>query len=82
MLPSSLAVIVAGLVLGMLALVAFAWAWRRGQFARLDAQALVIFDQRDLRLERPWERPDQRAERRELYGPPLPPAKGEWGSAG
>ncbi len=81
MFPSSLAVLGVGLLLGFLALAAFAWAWRRGQFHELRRQAHVIFDDRDLRLERPWETPDQRAEREERYGPLIEPSPGEWGGA-
>ena len=81
MFPASLAVIVTGLVLGMIALCAFAWAWWRGQFDDLDAQSRVIFDERDYRLERPWETAAQREERERLYGEPVPPRPGEWGGA-
>lgn len=82
MFPSSLAVVLTGLFLGAIALAAFAWAWRRGQFEHLDAQAHVIFDPRDYRLERPWETEAQREERRRLYGEPVEPEPGEWGGAG
>ena len=79
MFPSSLAVIGAGLVIGVLALAAFAWAWRSGAFRHLDRQAAVILDDRDLRLERPWESPRQRDERIAAFGEPLPPGTSEWG---
>lgn len=79
MFPSSLAVIGAGLVLGVVALLAFWWAWRSGAFHQLDAQSRVILDERDLRLERPWESPEQRAERVLAHGPAVPPRRGEWG---
>ena len=82
MVPSSTAVVVTLLLLGGLALFAFAWAWRRGHFTRLDEQARVIFDARDLRLARPWETPAQQAERRRRYGAPETPAPGEWGGSG
>lgn len=81
MFPSSLVVILTGLFMGALALSAFAWAWRRGHFDRLDAQARVIFDERDHRLERPWESPDEREARRLAYGELLEPEPGEWGGA-
>jgi cbb3-type cytochrome oxidase maturation protein len=79
--PSSLAVIAAGLVLGLVALAAFAWAWRTGAFRQLDRQARIILDDQDLRLQRPWESPHQQAERVALYGEPLPPRPSEWGDA-
>jgi cbb3-type cytochrome oxidase maturation protein len=79
MLPSSFVVLLTGVVLGGLGLLAFAWAWRRGHFGDLDAQSRVIFDERDYRLERPWESPEQREERRRLYGEALAPEPGEWG---
>lgn len=82
MIPASLAVILAGLVMGFVALVAFVWAWRKGHFDHLDAQARVIFDARDYRLERPWESAAQREERRRMYGEPIVPEPGEWGGAG
>lgn len=81
MFPSSLAVILAGLVMGGSALAAFAWAWRRGQFDELDARATVILDEQDLRMERPWESPLQTAARRSEHGPLLPAPAGEWGGA-
>ncbi|HEX7049046.1 MAG TPA: cbb3-type cytochrome oxidase assembly protein [Longimicrobiales bacterium] len=82
MLPSSLTVLVTGLVLGCVALAAFAWAWRAGHLDDFDAQARVIFEPRDWRLERPWEGPAERAEREARYGPLIPPEPGEWGGAG
>jgi len=81
MLPSSLAVILTGLILGLAALAVFFWALRRGHFDDLDQQSRVILDARDLRLERPWETAAQREERRRLYGEPEKPDAGEWGGA-
>jgi len=81
MLPSSLAVLVTGAILGGLALGAFAWAWRRGHFDDIERQAHALFDERDYRLERPWESPAEQEERRRLYGEPLAPEPGEWGGA-
>jgi cbb3-type cytochrome oxidase maturation protein len=43
----SLTGLLAGLALGVLALAGFAWAWRRGQFDRLDEQAHLVFESRD-----------------------------------
>ena len=79
MLPSSLAVVLTGLGMGLLALAAFAWGWRRGQYRNLRDQARVIFEPRDERLERSWETPAQRAQREREFGPLIPPAPGEWG---
>lgn len=81
MFPSSLAVVLTGLLFGVLALVVFAWAWRRGQFRNLDDQARVIFEPRDYLYERPWETPEQRAQRVLEYGPLIRPVPGEWGGA-
>ncbi|HEX5831198.1 MAG TPA: hypothetical protein VFY16_09465 [Gemmatimonadaceae bacterium] len=79
MIPSSLPVIVATAALTLLAAAVLAWALRRGFFRDLEAQARVIFDPRDLRLERPWETPVQRLQREVTYGEPLAPDDGEWG---
>lgn len=79
MFPSSLAVILVGLLLGGVALAAFAWAWRAGAFHHLDRQARVILDERDLRLERPWESPEQRRARIAAHGASLPARPSEWG---
>jgi cbb3-type cytochrome oxidase maturation protein len=81
MFPSSLAVVITGLVLGGISLAAFGWAWLRGQFNHLDVQSRVILEQRDYQLERPWETPLQRAERSAGHGPLLEPTAGEWGGA-
>jgi hypothetical protein len=80
-IASSLAVILATLALGVVALAAFIAAWWRGHFRDLDAQARVIFDTRELRFARPWETPAQRIERETTYGAPLPARRGEWGGA-
>jgi nitrogen fixation-related uncharacterized protein len=81
MLPSSLVVVLTGLALGALALLAFAWGWRRGHFSNLDEQARVLFEPRDCLVSRPWETPRQRAERIRQYGVPVQPDRGEWGGA-
>ncbi len=81
MIPSSLVVIIATAVLTLAAALVLGWAWRRGFFADLDGQARVIFEPRDFRLERPWETAVQRVEREAAFGPPVPPAPGEWGGA-
>jgi len=79
MFPSSLVVVLTGLGFGLLALAAFAWGWRRGQYRDLSAQARVIFDARDMRLDRPWETAQQRAERAREFGALEPAPPGEWG---
>jgi cbb3-type cytochrome oxidase maturation protein len=81
MFPSSLAVILTGLLLGALALSVFVWAWRKGQFRDLDRQMASVLDERDLQAERPWESVAQRLERRRRHGEPLAPHPGEWGGA-
>lgn len=81
MFPSSLVVVVTGLFMGGIALAAFAWAWWRGQFDGLDQRAAVILDERDLRMDRPWESDLQKMERRVQYGPPIEAPAGEWGGA-
>lgn len=81
MIPSSLAVILATLALGVVALAAFAVGWWRGYFRNLDSQARVIFDSHDLRFERPWESAVQRLERETMYGAPLSGDRGEWGGS-
>ena len=76
MFPSSLAVIITGMLLVVLALGAFVWGWRVGAFRGFDAQARIIFDDRDLRLSRPWETVAQSVDRRDAYGPLLQPTPG------
>ncbi len=41
----------------------------------------MIFEERDYRLERPWETPEQREARRRAHGEPVRPEPGEWGGA-
>lgn len=81
MIPSSLAVIVATAALTLLAALVLLWAWSRGFFDDLDAQARVIFEPDDWRIARPWETAAQRRERAAEHGPPLPPDRGQWGGA-
>ena len=81
MIPSSLPVIVATAVLTLLAAAVLAWAYWRGFFRDLDAQARVIFEPEDLRLERPWETPVDRLEREMRHGKLVAPVPGEWGGA-
>lgn len=79
MIPYSLIVAVTGLLLGIVAIAAFAWAWARGAFDNIDEQARVILEPRDLRLARPWETVAEQTERKRLYGDPIEPEPGEWG---
>ena len=81
MIPSSLPVIVATAALTLLAAAVLAWAYWRGFFRDLDAQARVIFEPEDLRLERPWETPVDRLEREMRHGKLGAPVPGEWGGA-
>lgn len=81
MIPSSLPVIVATAALTILAALVLAWGWWRGYFNNLDAQARVIFEPRDWRVERPWETPIQRLQRESAFGDPVEPLPGEWGGA-
>lgn len=53
MFPSSLTVILTGLLLGAVALSVFVWGWWTGQFRNLDRQMASLLDERDLRVERP-----------------------------
>lgn len=81
MIPYSVVVALTGLLLGLLAIGAFIWAWRRGAFDDIDEQAHVILEPRDYRLARPWETPAQQAARRLLYGELIEPEPGEWGGS-
>ena len=81
MLPTSLAITVLTALLTLGAVALFAWAWWRGFFRDLEAQARIIFEPRDLQLERPWESPVEQLEREAAYGPAERPARGEWGGA-
>ncbi|MDP2313599.1 MAG: hypothetical protein Q8P41_11885 [Pseudomonadota bacterium] len=81
MFASSLAVVLLTLAALLGAIVAFAWAWRKGHF-HVDARAATLpFDDHDQRVARPWETPSQARERVQAHGPPLPPGPGEWGGA-
>lgn len=82
MLPSSLTVTLATTILGLLTVAVFVWAWRRGQFDRINQQALLPLDRDDFNVPRPWESASQRAERVEEFGPPGPvTSPGIWGGA-
>ncbi len=80
MLPSSLTVTLATTILGLLTVAVFVWAWRKGQFDRIQQQALLPMDDDDFNVIRPWESPAQRAERIENYGPThVAVTPGVWG---
>lgn len=80
MLPSSLTVMLAITILGLLTVAAFGWAWRKGHFDRINQQALIPMDDDDFTVARPWENASQRAQRVEEFGPPHRPATpGIWG---
>lgn len=82
MLPSSLTVTLAITLLGLGTVAVFLWAWRRGQFDRINSQALIPLDDDDFNAVRPWETASQRAERVEEFGPPRASATpGIWGGA-
>lgn len=82
MLPSSLTVMLAITILGLLTVAAFAWAWRKGHFDRINQQALLPMDDDDFDVARPWESPAQRAARVQEFGPPRTVVTpGVWGGA-
>ena len=82
MVPVSVVVIVATAMLTLIAAGVLGWAMRRGFLGNLEAQAFAVFDDDDLRMERPWESSGERGERERLYGAPLAPSRGEWGGSG
>jgi cbb3-type cytochrome oxidase maturation protein len=82
MLPSSLIVTLATTLLGLLTVAVFMWAWRAGQFDRIDTQALLPMDDDDFDVARPWETPAQRDARIAEFGPPRAAVTpGVWGGA-
>ncbi len=81
MLPSSVIVIVATALFTIGAALVLFWAWRAGFLRDFEAQSLVILDERDVRLERPWESETAKWDREQHYGELLPPVAGEWGGA-
>jgi hypothetical protein len=81
MLPSSVIVILATALLTAGAALLLFWAWSRGWLSDFDAQSRVIFDERDLRIVRPWEDPETQRERQLSHGVPATPMRGEWGGA-
>ena len=81
MLPTSLVIVLATLGLTLAPALLLVWSWRRGLLRDLDAQSRVIFEPRDLRVERPWESPVERLTREVAHGAPAPAEPGEWGGA-
>lgn len=81
MLPTSLVVAIATVAMTLLPALLLLWAWRRGLFRDLEAQSRVIFDERDWRVERPWESHADRLAREGTFGPAEPAEPGEWGGA-
>lgn len=80
MLPTSLVVAIATVAMTLVPALLLLWAWRRGLFRDLEAQSRIIFEERDWRVERPWESRADRLARRAL-GPAEPARPGEWGGA-
>lgn len=73
MLSPSLAIVLLVVGSGLIAVAVLVWAFVRGWIDAevIDRQKTAIFDPEDLRAERPWETPAQRADRIATYGPPL-----------
>jgi nitrogen fixation-related uncharacterized protein len=80
-LPTSLVVAIATVAMTLIPALLLLWAWRRGLFRDLDAQSRIIFDERDWRVERPWESDAERLTREAAFGPAEPARPGEWGGA-
>ncbi len=81
MFPQSLAVLSAAAAVLLVAAGLLLVAFRLRQFEGLARQATSIFDDRDMRLARPWETPAQKHERVAAHGQAIPPDRGEWGGA-
>lgn len=80
MLSTSLAVIVLGIGIGLVSFVFLGWALWTRQFDALESWAMIVFeDPEELRYARPWETPEQAAERQKAYGDLLQAERGEWG---
>ncbi|HYW52025.1 MAG TPA: hypothetical protein VE861_15530 [Gemmatimonadaceae bacterium] len=81
MLPTSLAVVLATVAMTLVPAFLLFWSWRRGFFHDLAAQSRIIFDERDWRIERPWESPADQLTREVAFGPLEKAWPGEWGDA-
>lgn len=66
---------------GTFALLIFFISFFKGLFENPQAQALLIFDERDLKLRRPWESAIQLGERQKTFGTLIEPSSDEWGGA-
>jgi hypothetical protein len=73
MLSPSFALVLLVVGTGLVAVAVLVWAFVRGWVDGdvIARQQVAIFDDEDLRAERPWETSAQRAERVARYGPPL-----------
>lgn len=81
MLPTSLSVVIATMGMTLVPALLLFWSWRRGLFHDLDGQSRVIFEERDWRVERPWESAGDRLARDMTFGPLEAARPGEWGDA-
>jgi nitrogen fixation-related uncharacterized protein len=79
MLGLSGTVVVLVTTMGFVTVGWFVWAFLRGKLDDPEAQAVVLFDDRDLRLARPWESRVEQDERRRRHGALLPPCPADWG---
>lgn len=79
MLATALTIVLIVSSAGLLSLIIFAWAFVNGSFDSPQDQAMVIFDEVELRFDRPWENPRQKRERIKKYGPLLKVPRSEWG---
>jgi hypothetical protein len=79
MVPNSLTLI--WLSLGAVAsgLLLFGIAYLNGAFENPKSQAMDIFDERDLLIERPWETESEKNSRKTEFGFLVSPAPSEWG---
>ena len=66
---------------GAVSLAVFLYAFRLGAFDGISEQSEILFETRDLQLERPWESTYDRDMRRTMHGDLLPPKAYEWGGA-
>jgi hypothetical protein len=78
MLSPSIALVLLVVGAGLVAVAVLVYAFLRGWIDEeaIERQRVAIFDAEDLRAERPWETPEQRAERIRLYGPPVDRPRG------